>query len=362
LTDRVRDGLGHEYAAAFLEHAVLEHCIASNTFCVAFRMRDGVHTGIPSRTGWQLLTSLPLTAISPREPTSMLSGLFLPRLFLSGGSDARFESWKTLSVLTVAALASCMWLIATTPALAADEEHPETTEASAAADAHGDADHGDADHGDAGHSDAHHDDAHHDDGHGDDGHGDDHAHGHHLEIGHSALDGDELRAFESPAYFQGDLAIWSFAVFVLLLMLLTKFAWKPIMEGLDKREQSIADTIAATQRANDEARQMLASYEKRLAEAADEVRGMLEEARRDADATKQTIITEARKAAEEEQKRAKHEIALATDEALSSIAERAGELAVSVAGKFLKEKLSGDDQQRLIRDSAAAIHSTPSVN
>lgn len=277
----------------------------------------------------------------------MLSGLFLPRLSLSGGSDIRSESWKTLNVLAVAFLASCMWLVATTPVLAADEEHPEATEASAAADAHGDSDHGDA----------HHDDARHDDG-----HGDDHAHGHHLEIGHSALDGDELRAFESPAYFQGDLAIWSFAVFVLLLMLLTKFAWKPIMEGLDKREQSIADTIAATQRANDEARQMLASYEKRLAEAADEVRGMLEEARRDADATKQTIITEARKAAEEEQKRAKHEIALATDEALSSIAERAGELAVSVAGKFLKEKLSGDDQQRLIRDSAAAIHSTPSVN
>jgi len=347
LTDRVRDGLVPEYAAAFLEHAFLEHRIASNTFCVAFRMRDGGHTGIPSRTGWQLLTSLPLTAISQREPTSMLSGLFLPRLSLSGGSDIRSESWKTLNVLAVAFLASCMWLVATTPVLAADEEHPEATEASAAADAHGDSDHGDA----------HHDDAHHDDG-----HGDDHAHGHHLEIGHSALDGDELRAFESPAYFQGDLAIWSFAVFVLLLMLLTKFAWKPIMEGLDKREQSIADTIAATQRANDEARQMLASYEKRLAEAADEVRGMLEEARRDADATKQTIITEARKAAEEEQKRAKHEIALATDEALSSIAERAGELAVSVAGKFLKEKLSGDDQQRLIRDSAAAIHSTPSVN
>jgi F-type H+-transporting ATPase subunit b len=107
---------------------------------------------------------------------------------------------------------------------------------------------------------------------------------------------------------------------------------------------------------------MLASYEKRLAEAADEVRSMLEEARRDADATKQTIIGEARKAADEEQARAKREIGLATDDALSTIAERAGELAVAVAGKFLQEKLSGDDQARLIRDSVSAIHSTPSVN
>ncbi len=229
-----------------------------------------------------------------------------------------------------------------TAALAADEP------AADHAEGHADGEHADTDH--AAHGDEHH---------GDDHHGD---HGHGLEIGHNPPQGVTTSEFESPAWFQADLAIWSFAVFVLLLVLLTKFAWTPIMDGLEKREQGIADTIAATQRANEEAKQMLASYEKRLSEAADEVRGMLEEARRDADATKQTIIGEARKAADEEQARAKREIALATDDALSTIAERAGELAVGVAGKFLKEKLSSDDQQRLIRDSVSAIHSAPSVN
>jgi F-type H+-transporting ATPase subunit b len=107
---------------------------------------------------------------------------------------------------------------------------------------------------------------------------------------------------------------------------------------------------------------MLASYERRLAEAADEVRGMLEEARRDAEATKQTIVAEARKAADDEQARAKREIGLATDDALSRIAERAGELAVDVAGKFIRQKLTADDQQQLIRDSVASIRSKPSVN
>jgi F-type H+-transporting ATPase subunit b len=99
-----------------------------------------------------------------------------------------------------------------------------------------------------------------------------------------------------------------------------------------------------------------------LAEAADEVRGMLEEARRDAEATKQTIVAEARKAADDEQARAKREIGLATDDALSRIAERAGELAVDVAGKFIRQKLTADDQQQLIRDSVASIRSKPSVN
>jgi F-type H+-transporting ATPase subunit b len=189
-----------------------------------------------------------------------------------------------------------------------------------------------------------------------------HDHGHGPEIGHNPPAGVSQKDFESPAWFQTDLALWSFAVFMLLAGLLTKFAWKPIMEGLDKREQGIADTIAATQRANEEAKSMLASYERRLAEASEEVRGMLEEARRDADATRQSIVAEARRAADEEQARAKHEIGLARDDALAHIAERAGELAVGVAGKFLRQKLSSDEQARLIRDSVAAIQSTPSRN
>jgi F-type H+-transporting ATPase subunit b len=187
-------------------------------------------------------------------------------------------------------------------------------------------------------------------------------HGHGPAIGHNLPEGVSQQAFESPAWFQTDLALWTLAVFVLLLVLLTKFAWKPIMEGLEKREQGIADMIAATQRAHEEAKSMLASYERRLAEAADEVRGMLEEARRDAEATKQAIVAEARKAADEEQARAKREIGLAREEALSTIAQRAGELAVDVAGKFLRDKLSADDQSRLVRDSVASIRSTPSIN
>lgn len=189
-----------------------------------------------------------------------------------------------------------------------------------------------------------------------------HSDEHHVAIGHGAPAGMTQKEFESPAEFRSDLAIWSFAVFLGLLGLLTAFAWKPIMRGLDEREKRIADTIAATNAAHEEARRQLASYERRLAEAADEVRGMLEEARRDSEATRQAIIAEARKAADEEQARAKREIGLAKDDALGQIAEKAGQLAVEVAGKFLREKLGGDDQSRLVRDSIAALGSRPSVN
>jgi F-type H+-transporting ATPase subunit b len=191
---------------------------------------------------------------------------------------------------------------------------------------------------------------------------DEHGSGHAPEIGHNAPAGVAQKDFESPAWFQTDLAVWSFAVFLALLAILTKFAWKPIMQGLEKREDGIARQIAETKASNEEAKRMLASYERRLSEASEEVRGMLEEARRDADTTRQSIVAEARKAAEEELSRATREIRLAKDDALSQIAEKAGHLAVEVAGKFLRDKLGHDDQARLVRDSVASLSNLPSVN
>ena len=194
-------------------------------------------------------------------------------------------------------------------------------------------------------------------------HGGDHGHdGHHSEIGANPPPGVSREDFESPAEFRGDLAIWSFVVFMLLMVLLTGIAWKPIMEGLEKREQGIADMIASTQAANDDAKELLASYERRLAEASEEVKTMLDEARRDADSLRQSIVSEARQAAEEEKHRAQREIGMARDEAIARLAEQAGELAVGVAGKFLREKLNEEEQQRLVRDSLASLGSSPSIN
>jgi F-type H+-transporting ATPase subunit b len=196
------------------------------------------------------------------------------------------------------------------------------------------------------------------------GHHDDaHEHGdHHSEIGTNPPPGVSRETFESPAEFRGDLAIWSFVVFLLLMGLLSAVAWKPIMEGLEKREQGIADTIAATQAASDDAKKLLASYERRLAEASEEVKAMLDEARRDADNLRQSIVSEARQAADEEKQRAHREIGMARDEAIAQLAETAGDLAVSVAGKFLREKISAEEQQRLVQESVASLKAAPSIN
>ena len=89
---------------------------------------------------------------------------------------------------------------------------------------------------------------------------------------------------------------------------------------------------------------------------------MLDEARRDAETTKQAIVTEARQAADDEKQRAKREIEMARDDAIAQLAEKAGDLAVGVAEKFIQEKISSEDKTRLIRESVASLPTSPSAN
>lgn len=153
--------------------------------------------------------------------------------------------------------------------------------------------------------------------------------------------------------FRTDLAIWSFLVFLVLLGILTKFAWKPIVAGLAKREQGIEDHIAAAKRANDDAKKVLADYDKRLAGAADQVRLMLDQARRDAEQTKLEIVAEAKSAAQLEQQRVVREVRIATDSALKELSEKSTQLAIELAGKIVKRQLTPEDHARLAQEALA---------
>jgi F-type H+-transporting ATPase subunit b len=184
------------------------------------------------------------------------------------------------------------------------------------------------------------------------------------ELHHAATtDPSHASASTDPMSFDPDLAIFTFIVFLILLVVLRKFAWGPIMTALERREHNIAKHISQAERNHEQARQLLAEYEQKLAGAANEVRELLEEARRDAEATKQAILAEARQGAEAEKARALRDIESATDAALESLARRGSELAVELAGKIVQAKLTAEDHDRLIQDALAKFPAaSPSSN
>jgi F-type H+-transporting ATPase subunit b len=154
-----------------------------------------------------------------------------------------------------------------------------------------------------------------------------------------------------PISWDADLALWTFVMFLVLLLVLSKFAWKPIAKALEEREHAIESNIAKAEGAAAEARAMLADYEKKLAGASDEVRAMLEEARRDAEHTKQEIVAEARVAAKEEHDRVMRDIGTAKDQALKELAERSTNIAVDLAGKIVRAQLSKSDHMALVQEA-----------
>lgn len=195
---------------------------------------------------------------------------------------------------------------------------------------------------------------------------DDHAHDHHAHDAHGHDDhhghlghGD---ANTDPGEIKKDLAIFSAIVFLLLVLILRKFAWGPITSGLEKREHHIAHEIAAAEKANVDAKLLLADYQKKLDASQAEVKAILEEARRDAEYTRQEGMANANKEATLIIERGKREIEDAKDAALRELAQVATDQALALAGKLLQQKLQPADHARLIEESLKKFPTKANLN
>ena len=187
---------------------------------------------------------------------------------------------------------------------------------------------------------------------GDGGHGHDDGHGH---AGHGDHSGDHAHhagpASNHPLSIDPDLAIATLLIFVVLLIVLQKFAWGPILEGLAKRENGIADNIDAAAARRKDAEKMLEEYQSQLERAGTEVRAMLDGAKKEADAMKQSILEEAAKAAAAEKDRATSEIVAAKDAAISEIGTESVNIAFKVASGALRRDVNPEDHKELIADA-----------
>jgi F-type H+-transporting ATPase subunit b len=184
-----------------------------------------------------------------------------------------------------------------------------------------------------------------------------------IEHAEHAADAAAKKGDPNPLAFRTDLAIWTLVVFLILFGLLSYFAWPQIAAALDERERKIADTIAAAEQRLKDAQKVLADHEAKLAATAGEVRELLEEARRDAEHTRKSIEAKGHQAAQDELARALREIDRAKDTALQEMAENSANVAIELARKVIRQKLTPDEQSQVVRDALAKLPApTPSKN
>jgi F-type H+-transporting ATPase subunit b len=164
--------------------------------------------------------------------------------------------------------------------------------------------------------------------------------------------GKEQRAWNT------DLALWSAVVFLLLLAVLYKMAWGPLSDGLSKRERHIADQIAQANAANKQAQDLLAIHQSKLADAAQEVRAILDKARNEAEEAARQREAKAEADAKARSERAEKEIAAATSAAAKDLADRSARLAVDLAGKIVRAKINPREHAQLIEQAVNGFEVT----
>ncbi len=147
------------------------------------------------------------------------------------------------------------------------------------------------------------------------------------------------------------LIFWTSIVFLLLVLILKKYAWKPILDAVDKRSKSIEDAINAA----DEAKSSLAQLNEERAKIKKESLADRDALLKDAAETKNQIIAEAKtKAKEETDKILASAREVIKTEKLAAITELKNQVAVlslEIAEKIVKDQLSSDDKQKALVDS-----------
>ena len=141
------------------------------------------------------------------------------------------------------------------------------------------------------------------------------------------------------------LFVWTTIAFLIVFLILKKFAWKPILETLNEREKGIADSIAIAQKVKNEMAQLKSENEKLMVQAREERSNMLKEAKD----IKDRMINEAKDQAKTEANKiiadAQQQIQQQKMAAMTEVKNEIGALAVEVAGKILRKQLSASEGQ-----------------
>lgn len=147
------------------------------------------------------------------------------------------------------------------------------------------------------------------------------------------------------------LIFWQTVVFILLLVLLSKLAWKPIVSSLKERETSIQEALNTAERARREMSQLKADNEKLLAEAREERDRILREAREIAATMRDEAQADARKAADKIIDDARAAINVEKQAALKDVKVQVAAFSLEIAEKLMKKNLSDDKSQKELVES-----------
>jgi F-type H+-transporting ATPase subunit b len=153
------------------------------------------------------------------------------------------------------------------------------------------------------------------------------------------------------------LFIWTILTFLVLVALLARFAWRPLMEALERRQAAIAKSLEDTQRAQQELQRLHHESAQMMASARAEAEAIISRSRSDAEALREELKQKARSEAATIVKNAERQIQLETARAVQEIRKEAIDLSVAIASKILQRQVSKEDNEGLIEETLKQVES-----
>jgi F-type H+-transporting ATPase subunit b len=151
------------------------------------------------------------------------------------------------------------------------------------------------------------------------------------------------------------LFIWTIVTFLVLLALLAKFAWRPLLEALDTRQNAIRKSLDDAQQARQELERLNAESAQIIARSRQEADAIITQSRADGDRLREEIRQKARSEADLIVKNAERQIQLETSRAIDQIRHEAVDLSVMIASKIIQRNLTKEDNERLIDEALRQV-------
>ena len=147
------------------------------------------------------------------------------------------------------------------------------------------------------------------------------------------------------------LFIWTILTFLVLLFLLAKFAWKPLLAALEERENKIKNSLEDAEKATAELERINVKSEEIIAKARSEAKSIRVEAKAATERIKADLMAKAEEDSKKIRDEAEKHIHVEKDKAINEIRQEVVDLSLAVAEKVIKKNLSKEDNQGLIEDS-----------
>lgn len=146
------------------------------------------------------------------------------------------------------------------------------------------------------------------------------------------------------------LTFFTWVTFLVLLVLLSRYGWQPILESISAREDRIEDDLTSAREQREEAEQLLRERQEALNEARAEAREIVEKGREKGQTVREEIIEEAEQKAESMVESARSRIEEERRQAFRSVRKDVGDLAIQLAEKILQDEIDEDDHRRLVEE------------